>query len=648
MTGKGSEKVKTVAVIGNPNVGKTVIFNSLTGMKQHVANWPGVTVEKKEGWLVGSEKRVRVVDLPGTYALTSQAVDEKISRDFLVNEKPDLVVNIVDASNLARNLNLTLQLIELEVPLLLVLNKMDMACTKCMVVNGRKLQEIMGVAVVETVAYRGHGMEIVRNEVKKLAESPAKPPKISYGDLERQIEAIRMSLGRGSRRWEAIHVLENGCLPDGKPVGKKTEKILKTWAKMPNGGQTEIKVIEARYQQIARFMGQIFSKNMEVVTPTDRLDRLTLNQWLAFPIFLMLMWVMFHFAYTLSFPFSSGIETGFEWLGGWVSGHVGLAWLKSLIVDGLIGGLGFLFTFVPPIAFLFFAIAWLEDSGYLPRAAFFMDRFMSKVGLHGRAFIPMLMGMGCNVPAIMATRSIDSEKDRLITILVNPLVSCSARLPVYVLLAGTFFPEHAGTVIFGLYALGVVLALAMAWLFRKTIFKGQPEPFILELPDYQWPRMKDVLLKTWQNVAEFLKKATTFLLAGVVIIWFLNTHPWGAGLEASYSAGLGHLLEPVFRPLGFGWEENVALIAGFMAKELVVGTFGTLYGTNGGLAGSMDKVTALAFMVFVLLYTPCLAVVGVIRKETGSWKWTAFSVGYSLLLAYGVGFIVKNLAGFLI
>jgi ferrous iron transport protein B len=609
--------VKTVAVIGNPNVGKTVIFNSLTGMRQHVANWPGVTVEKKEGFLKHLGKRIKVVDLPGTYALAADSLDEKISRDFILNQKPDLVVDILDASNLARNLNLTLQLIEMETPLLLVLNKKDMACCKGMEIRSGRLSEMLGVQVVETVATKGEGIEELKDMIAELVENPQKPKKIRYGELEKEIK-------KRKERWEAIHEMED-----------------------------ESSIMQARYKKIKEIISETFRKEHEVSTTTDKLDKLFLNKFLALPIFLLLMWGLFHFSYTLSAPFSNLIEQGVSLVGELAGASISSPWIRSLVVEGIVGGMGFILIFIPPIAFLFLALSWLEDSGYLPRAAFFMDRFLSKMGLHGRAFIPMLMGMGCNVPAIMATRSLKNEKDRMVTILVNPLISCSARLPLYVLLAGAFFPKSVGSIIFSLYSLGFVLAISVAWILRKTLFKGKAEPFMLELPDYQLPRLGDVVLKTWQNVAEFLKKASTFLLAGVLIIWFLNSHPWGAGLENSYLVTAGKALEPVFRPLGFGWKENVALVSGFAAKELVVGTLGTIHSVStenlgGALASSMDALTAYALMVFVLIYTPCLAVLWAIKKETGSWKWVLFSVVYSTLLAYLMAFSVKLIGSFLI
>ncbi|OFV65644.1 MAG: iron transporter FeoB [Candidatus Syntrophoarchaeum butanivorans] len=382
------------------------------------------------------------------------------------------------------------------------------------------------------------------------------------------------------------------------------------------------------------------------LTISDMLDRVFLNRVLGIPIFLILMWATFQFAFAVSEPFMVMLERAFGWLGG-LFGEAETP-LVSFWSDGICGGLGFVMVFIFPIMFLFLALAILEDSGYLPRAAFVMDRLMYRCGLHGRSFIPLLMGFGCNLPAIMATRTIGDERDRLITILVNPLISCSARLPVYVLIAGAFFGAHAGTAIFLMYVLGIVLAIMMALLFRRVIpgLKGRPSPFLMELPPYRRPTGRSILLHMWSRAVVFLRKAGTILLGGAIILWFMSSFPWGADLGSSYAGMLGHLIEPIVRPLGFDWMGAVALFFGFLAKEIVVETFGILYGVGGedeimaAVAGHMTPVTGLAFMVFTLIYLPCLATLGTVRAETGSWKWTGFMVLYQLLLAYTVAGIV--------
>jgi len=408
------------------------------------------------------------------------------------------------------------------------------------------------------------------------------------------------------------------------------------------GEDLEVLLPARRYETAGEISRRCLRRREERLTLTDVLDHVFLHRALGIPIFLALMYAVFQFAYSVSEPFMVMLEAAFGWLGS-LAGEAETP-LASLWADGICGGLGFVLVFIFPIFFLFFALAILEDSGYLPRAAFVMDRLMYRLGLHGRSFIPLLLGFGCNLPAIMATRVIDDERDRLITILVNPLMSCSARLPVYVLLAGAFFGAYAGAAIFSMYVLGIALAVLMALLFRKTIpqLRGKPAPFILELPPYLRPTLRSVLLKTWQRGVVFLKKAATILFAGALALWALSSFPWGAPLEATYAGMLGHALEPLLRPLGFDWMAAVALFFGFLAKEIVVETFGILYGVAGeeeiqaAVAAHMTPVTAFAFMAFTLIYLPCLATFGIIRAETGSWKWTLFAVAYELALAYAV------------
>ena len=412
------------------------------------------------------------------------------------------------------------------------------------------------------------------------------------------------------------------------------------------GEDLDVLLPTKRYEVAEDVFKKSVRRRGEKLTLTDMLDHVFLHRALGIPIFLTLMYAVFQFAYSVSEPFMVMLEAAFGWLGSLV-GETGTP-LASLWADGICGGLGFVLVFIFPIFFLFLALAVLEDSGYLPRAAFVMDRLMHRLGLHGRSFIPLLLGFGCNLPAIMATRVIDDERDRLITILVNPLMSCSARLPVYMLLAGAFFGAYAGAAVFSMYVLGIALAILMALLFRKTIpqLRGKPAPFILELPPYLRPTLRGVLLKTWQRAVVFLKKAATILFAGAIVLWALASFPWGAPLEVTYAGMLGHALEPLLRPLGFDWKCAVALLFGFLAKEIVVETFGILYGVAGeegiatAVAAHMTPVTAFAFMAFTLIYLPCLATFGIVKTETGSWKWTLFLVAYELILAYVVAAVI--------
>lgn len=410
----------------------------------------------------------------------------------------------------------------------------------------------------------------------------------------------------------------------------------------------ELAFAERRYALCEEIAREVILTSGRVPRLTELLDRVLLSRIFGIPIFLGIMWLVFQFAFRASEPFMGWIEAGFSALGEWAAGAIPSPWWASFIADGIIGGLGFILTFVPPIFFLFLAIAVLEDSGYMARVAFLWDRVMTGIGLSGKSVIPLLLGFGCNVPAIIATRTIEDERDRLITVLVNPLISCSARLPVYVLLAGTFFRERAGTVIFGMYLLGILLAVGMALLLRRTAFKGRPAPLVMELPPYSLPTPKGLALHTWTRGKVFLKKAGTILLLGTIIIWALSTHPWGAEVGDSYLGRFGKLLAPVFRPLGFDWRGTVALISGFVAKEIVVGTYGVLYGVEGetaigqALAGAMTPLSAFAFMAFVLIYVPCLATIGAIRAEAGG-RWALFAVAYELFLAYLVALLIVGI-----
>ncbi len=663
---------KHIALIGNPNVGKTVIFNSLTGSRQHVGNWPGVTVEKKEGTLKHGGQEFHVFDLPGTYSLTAHAIDEKIARDFILKENPDVVVDIVDASNLERNLYLTSLLIEAGANMVIALNKMDVAENTGYTLDPKKLGDLLDIPVIPTIATKGKGLPELKDAILAASKQSAKKDNaLGYGDLEEHIQSLEYLvvkdeslLETASSRWTAIKLLENdeetNELLKHSSQNEAIQQTIKSIEKEV-GDDLEMEVADARYSALTKIAGKVSKKPpKKKITVSDMLDKVLLNKVLGIPIFLSLMWATFMFAFEASGPFMDLIDFFFAHLGGAVDGLIPNEWLDSLLVDGIIGGWGFILIFLPPIMTLFLALSFLEDSGYLARAAFVMDKLMYKLGLHGRSFIPMLMGFGCNAPAIMATRSIESEKDRLITILVNPLISCGARLPVYVLLAGAFFGARAGSVIFVIYVLGIALAILMALLFRVFLLPGKPAPFILELPPYQMPDPKSTLLHMWAKAIIFLKRAATVLLVGAIFVWFVTSHPWGVGddIEASYAGMIGKAFEPLTAPLHFDWKANVALVSGFLAKEIVVGTFGILYGVGEDEAsiqqvlvaeGAFTPLTAFAYMVFVLIYMPCLAVVGVVKKETDSWKWTLFSIGYGLVLAYAMAFgivVIGNAIGY--
>lgn len=412
--------------------------------------------------------------------------------------------------------------------------------------------------------------------------------------------------------------------------------------------QAELELVNRRYELIDRIVGRVVRRVGPALTLSELLDRVLLHRFLAIPIFLAVMWAVFQFSFKVSAPFMTLIGDLFSWLAGLANAYVTVGWLRSLLADGVFGGLGFVLSFLPPIFLLFFALAALEDSGYMARIAFIWDRLMTRIGLSGKSVLPLLLGFGCNVPAIMATRVIEDEESRLITILVNPLMSCSARLPVYLLIAGTFFGGFAGTAVFSMYLLGILLVIIISSVLRRFVFRGEPTPLVIELPEYSRPTLKNTTIRMWEEGKIFLRKAATILFFGAMLVWFLSTQPWGASVADSYLGQLGRLLEPLFRPLGFSWQAVVALFSGFLAKEIVVGTFGVLYSVSGeaaiggAIAQSMSPLAAFAFMAFVLIYVPCLATVGAIRGEAG-WRWAAFAVGYELILAYLVALLIVGL-----
>lgn len=653
-----------IALAGNPNVGKTTLFNAITGARQHVGNWPGVTVEKKTGRVSHNGYEIEVVDLPGTYSLTAYSADEVVARDFILEEKPDVVVQVVDATNMERNLYLTTQLSELRSPVVIALNMADMAEARGDAIDRDRLSAFLEMPVVRTVGTRKDGISSLLDAVIEEAEtSPHHEHTIGYGDdAERMIASLvgvletdQSLAARYPLRWLAVKLLEGdedvlARIQEG-PAAGRVQNILSS---IDTDGY-EATMADKRYEAIAAILPQVRTVNTRNMNSSDIIDRVVTDRYLGIPIFLALMWGAFELTFTVASPFVTAIDTAIAWLAEAVAGSIEPAWLASLLGDGIIGGVGAVLVFIPNIFILFLILSILEDTGYLARAAFVMDRPMHALGLPGKSFIPMLIGFGCNVPAIMATRTIEGEKDRLLTILINPFISCSARLPVYVLFAGAFFGQQAaGGVVFFLYVLGIVVAIASAKLFRSTILPGESSPFIMEMPPYRIPTALTSLIHMWDKGSMYIRKAGTIILFGAVVVWVLASFPYGVeyGSAESLAGSLGHLIEPLVAPLGFDWKVSVALIFGFLAKEIVVGSLGVLYGTGEESLSSalladpnLSAATALALMVFVLIYTPCLATLGVIKKETGSWKWTGFSVAYGLIAAWILAFIVGHLAG---
>lgn len=580
-----------IALLGNPNVGKTTLFNSLTGSNQYVGNWPGVTVEKKEGWV----DDIKVVDLPGIYAMDTFSSEEKVSRNYLEQEQPDLIINIVDASNLSRNLYLTSQAAQYDIPMIVVLNMLDMAESRGMKVDPDKLEENLGLPVVPIIASKGKGVAELMQVIRQ--------------------QPVRTSVKL-------------------KSLGSETET----------------------YARIDSIVADSLADSGLGSTVTEQIDKVVLNPILAYPIFFLLIFLVFKITFSwVGDPLSGAFEdyilaplaAGAETL---LAGSSD--WFRSLIVDGVISGVGAVIVFLPLILTLFLGITLLEESGYMARAALIMDRLMRKMGLSGKAFIPMIIGFGCTVPAIMSARTLESEKDRKLAALLAPLMSCNARLPVYMLFTSLFFAAYQELIVMSLYLLGIVIAFLIGILFKNTLFRREAEePLLIELPAYQLPRLKSVVKSTWDKGRDFLKKAGTIIFAASVIVWFLSNFSFSGMVEIQDSilAGIGRTLAPAFAPLGFGnWEAAVSLLTGIMAKEVVISTMSVVY--QGGLTTVLSQLfnpaSAYAFMTFVLLYTPCISVVATFKKEFGI-KMMSFSVLFQLALAWIVSFIVYQ-AGSLI
>ncbi len=663
---QGRSKI-VIALAGNPNSGKTTMFNELTGARQHVGNWPGVTVEKKEGMYHYQDFQVQVVDLPGTYSLSAYSEDEAVARDYIALEKPDVVVNIVDAANLDRNLYLTTQLIEMGANVVVALNMYDEAQKRNIEINIDQLAELLGVPVIPTISVKGKGLQELSQQISLSANNPNKSRiRIDYGkEIEKVLGEIqdKVSICEGGEnydsRWLAVKMLEGDegitksvQLPDEliKMRNNAVQKLEAMW-----GDDIESVMAERRYGFIGGVTREVVTRHRSVeekMSLSDKIDGIVTNRFLGIPIFLAAMWVVFQFTFTLGDPMIGWIEGLFEWLGGLFGTgleHIGVSeMIISLVVDGVINGIGSVLVFVPNIFLLFFAISILEDSGYMARAAYIMDRFMHSLGLHGKSFIPMIIGFGCSVPAIMATRTLENKKDRMITILIAPLMSCSARLPVYILFVSAFFSANQGLVIFSLYFLGIVLAIIMGVLFKKFLFKGETSHFVMELPPYRIPTLKSTIIHMWERGSSYIRKAGTIIFAVVVLIWVLSSLPAGVeyASQGSWLGQIGSFMAPIFKPAGFGtWEASAALVFGILAKEVVVATLAVIHSVGEEaltqvIANTWTPLAAYAFMVMTLIYIPCAAAIGAIKKETNSWGWAGFAVLYTLILGWLMAVLV--------
>ncbi|GIN84998.1 ferrous iron transport protein B [Heyndrickxia sporothermodurans] len=652
------------ALVGNPNTGKTSLFNYLTGSYEYVGNWSGVTVEKKVGKLKGIHGEL--IDLPGIYSLFPLSKDESVVTQFFLHEPFTNIVNIVDASQLERNLQLTIQILEFGKPVAIGLNMVDVASRRGLEIDHQLLAKRLGTPVVPITARNGKGCSELTEQLKAIDQSSSKIPFVYYGKvvekgIRQLIDVLEKEHLNLPLRWFALQLLE------GNPeVSRYIENNQIT--QIINEIDQEVKdttpystitrlIYDSRKQWIDQVIKESTRENKQTKQNwTEKIDRIVTNRWLGIPIFLAFMFLMFKITFDwLGTPLSDGLDAFFtgplsSWIQNGLQAVNASSFIQALVLEGIVAGVGGVLVFVPQIFILFLFISFLEDSGYMARAALVMDRMMEKAGLNGKAFIPMIIGFGCNVPGVMAARTIEQPKERLLTILLTPLMSCSARLSIYALFVGAFFQKYQALVVFSLYVLGIVVALGLAKIFSKTLMNNEASVFVIELPPYRIPQIRTLWRSTWDKGKGFVRKAGTFIFGGSVVIWLLSyMGPGGLGVDMddSFLALIGKVIAPLTAPLGFGmWQAGAALIPGFLAKEVVVSTMNIIYHTpntttlQGILSDSFTPLSAYSFLVFVLLYIPCVATVAAIRNEAGSWKWTLFGIGYSLVIAYVLSCII--------
>lgn len=690
------KNVINVALVGNPNSGKTSIFNALANQNEHVGNYSGVTVGAKCGSFNYKGYRINLTDLPGTYSIAAYTPEEIYVRRHLFEQIPDVIINAVVASNLERNLYLTTELIDMNLRTVVALNMYDELLASGAEIDYEHLGAMMGIPMIPTVAKNSQGLDKLLDTIIELFEGNNKTIRhihINYGNIiEEQIAPLSAEIHRAEdlpqqfsvRYWalklfegdkEASEELKNCMeLPRWKHIAKNSARKIESQM----GVDVETAMNGAKYGFINGALQETYKPgNKDTQKKTRRIDRLVANRWLGFPIFILVMWIMFSSVFMLGAYPQEWIDSLFGWLGEVAERLIPDGAVQDLVVNGIIGGVGSVAVFIPQILILYLFISLMEDSGYMARAAFIMDRLMHKMGLHGKSFIPMLMGFGCNVPAIMATRTIESRSSRMITILVTPFMSCSARLPVLVLFAGAFFPEHAALVLLGLYLLGIIVAIVTARLLRLVKYSKDETPFVMELPPYRWPTLRATLRHMWEKCAQYIKKIGTVILLSTIVIWFLSYYPRpvegteqranitdcrgevgspgdeGGINENSFIAWIGHTVEPVLAPLGQNWRSSIALITSIPAKELVVSTLGVLYSSDSEesiqqdlrSSGDFTPRSAAAFMVFILLFFPCIATIAAIADETGSRKWALFSIIYNTAVAWLAGYIVYTIGG---
>lgn len=719
---KGKRRTINVALVGNPNCGKTSLFNIASGAHEHVGNYSGVTVDAKEGFFDFQGYHFRIVDLPGTYSLSAYTPEELYVRKHIIEETPDVIINVADSSNLERNFYLTTQLIDMNVRMVIALNMYDELESSGNKLDYIKLSQLIGVPMIPTVCRRGEGIDQlfhviigiyeggdflsqkgeIRSEILEdlrdwhktyvpdhefgshKEEEDARPRgymrhiHINHGpELERSIEEVKKAISQNedirhkySTRFLSIKLLENdkeienfiSTLPNGKEIiairNKETLRIRKVMNE-----DSEQAITDAKYGFITGALKETFTDNhLEKEQTTRVIDSIVTHRIWGYPIFFLFLYIMFEGTFVLGDYPMQGIEWLVDQLGNLIRNNMAEGPLKDLLIDGIIGGVGGVIVFLPNILILYFFISILEDSGYMARAAFIMDKIMHRMGLHGKSFIPLIMGFGCNVPAIMATRTIEDRKSRLITMLVNPLMSCSARLPIYLVMIGAFFPNCASFMLLCIYTAGILLAVIMARIFSKFLVKGEDSPFVMELPPYRMPTSKSIMRHTWEKGAQYLKKMGGIIMIASIIFWFLGYYPQHDAYENvaeqqenSYIGQIGKAIEPVIKPLGFDWKLGIGLISGVGAKELVVSTLGVLYTNEGDVENvnlsnriPITPLVALAYMLFVLIYFPCIATFAAIKQESGSWKWAIFTAGYTTGLAWLVAFTVFQIGSLIV
>ncbi|MBP1932108.1 ferrous iron transport protein B [Ammoniphilus resinae] len=658
-----------IALAGNPNTGKTSLFNILTGSYEYVGNWTGVTVEKKVGVL--KNKVGRLIDLPGIYSLNPLSRDEGVATQFLLSEDFSLILNIVDAAQIERNLYLTIQLLEYGRPMVIGLNMIDVAKSRGFQIDAKNLSKrLLGSPIVPIVARTGKGCDQLAANFQAMKERKVEPLFIDYGpELEQAVGTLIERLNHvelPSKRWMALQFFEGNSLVrellQKHIASSELTALFEQTEQQVISGKTGIKNLQqhirsVRGDVIRAILSDCLTRTKEVeYTFSETVDQIVTNKYLGIPIFLLFMFLIFKFTFDwVGTPLSDLLDAFFsgpltEWLTQALVAVGASDFIQAVLLNGIVAGVGGVLVFVPQIFMLFFLISFIEDSGYMARVAMVMDKLMEMIGLNGKAFIPMIIGFGCNVPGVMAARTIEQPKERLLTIILTPLMSCSARLSVYSLFVGAFFTQHQALIVLSLYLLGIVVALGLAKIFSSTLLKQSSSMFVVELPPYRFPQWRTLMRSTWEKGKGFIRKAGTFIFGGSVVIWFLSyAGPGGLNVDMnnSYLAMIGGLIAPLFAPLGFGtWQAGAALLTGFLAKEVVVSTMNIIYVApdlatlQGTMANFYSPLSAYSFMVFLLLYVPCLATVAVIKKETASARWTWFSIGYALMIAYLIALMI--------